>query len=234
MAPPKLLVFDLDGTLVDSRIDLANSVNATLIHFGKPALSNETVAAYIGDGVTTLVRRSLAHAHLIADEPDPHDDTFVAQAVDWFIAYYRLHKLDSTYVYDGVIESLTEIRDRNPRLAMAVLSNKPVRPSREICAALGISGFFFENYGGDSFGTKKPDPEGLRCLIDEAARLIGGKVWPSETVMIGDSHVDIETGRAVGALTLGCSYGLSPVTLAAAAPDLSVASARDWPLALKL
>ncbi len=225
---PRLLVFDLDGTLIDSRIDLTNSVNATLAHFGKPTLPEPTVASYIGDGASALVRRALAHAHLIADEADPHDDAFVAEALEWFIAYYRIHKLDYTYVYPGVLDSLTAIRDRHPHLPMAVLTNKPVRPSRAICKHFGLDRFFFANYGGNSFTTKKPHPEGLLTLIAAA------KTTPAETVMIGDSHVDVETARAAGARSLGCTFGLSPQSLSAAHPALTVDQASDWPAALGL
>lgn len=222
--PPKLLVFDLDGTLVDSRIDLCNSVNATLTHFDQRPLPKTIIAAYIGDGVHALVRRALAHTHAT----DPHNDDYVEAGVAWFIDYYRIHKLDFTYVYPGVIEAITAIRLRHPNLPMAVLTNKPVIPSREICRHFGFDQFCFAIYGGNSFQTKKPDPEGLLTLIAEAG------VTAAETVMIGDSHVDVETARAAGTLSLGCTFGLSPATLAAAGPDLSVDHAADWPAALGL
>ena len=163
-------------------------------------------------------------------QPDPHDDTFIDQALLWFIAYYRVHKLDFTYVYPGVVESLQHLRSLHPDLPMAVLTNKPVAPSRAICKHFGLDRFFFANYGGNSFASKKPDPEGLLRLIAEA----GQSISPSETVMIGDSHVDVETARACGAMSLGCTYGLSPMTLAAAKPDASVDHALDWPEALRL
>jgi phosphoglycolate phosphatase len=236
MAIPRLLVFDLDGTLVDSQIDLANSINATLTHFGKPELPSQTIATYIGDGASTLVRRALAHAHLIHAEPDPHDDAFIDEALAWFIAYYKIHKLDFTTVYPGVLESLAAIRERHPALLMAVLTNKPVMPSRAICEHFGLDRYFFQNYGGNSFPTKKPAPEGLLTLIREASALNPGAeaILPHEAVMIGDSHVDIETARAAGTRSLGCTYGLSPTTLAAAQPDRTVDHAGDWPTALNL
>ena len=168
MSAPRLLVFDLDGTLIDSQIDLANSVNATLAHYGRTQLPQDVIAAYIGDGASTLVRRSLAHAHVIAAEPDPHDDAFVEEALAWFIAYYKVHKTEFTYVYPGVREALEEIRARHPALLMAVLTNKPVDPSRALCMHFGLARFFFQNYGGNSFSTKKPDPEGLLTLLAEA------------------------------------------------------------------
>ena len=221
---PKLLVFDLDGTLIDSRVDLCNSVNATLTHFQQPTLPEHTIAAYIGDGVHALVRRSLAHSHAA----DPHDDALVEQAVEWFLVYYRAHKLDFTYVYDGVLDALADIRTRHPLLKMAVLTNKPVAPSREICRHFRIDRYCFAIYGGNSFHTKKPDPEGLLALIKEAG------VTAAETVMIGDSHVDVETARAAGTRSLGCTFGLSPASLLAAKPDLSVDHPSDWPAALSL
>src|SRR5215469_11259765 len=128
----KLLIFDLDGTLVDSRIDLANSVNAMLRHYGKPELPNDVIASYIGNGAPMLVRRSLG---------DPDDQSFVQEALLYFMAYYREHKLDTTYVYDGIKEALGTLQNaRNgssaPKMKMAVLSNKPVGPSKAIVEAL--------------------------------------------------------------------------------------------------
>ena len=231
---PRLIVFDLDGTLVDSQIDLANSVNAMLRHFNRPALPQPVISSYIGDGASALVRRSLAHAHLIADEPDPHDDVFIAEATTWFIHSYRRHMLEHTTIYPGVVESLTHIRRLHPSLPMAVLTNKPVHPSRDICAHFGLSPFFFQIYGGNSFPTKKPDPEGLLTLIVEASQLTGSAILPAHTVMIGDSHVDVQTARAAGALILGCTFGLSPESLIAANPDISVDNASEWPAALSL
>jgi phosphoglycolate phosphatase len=219
---------------VDSQVDLANSINATLSHFGKPQLPLETISSYIGDGASTLVRRALAHAHLIQDEPDPHDDAFIEHALAWFIAYYKVHKLDFTYVYPGVVDALEQIRRRRPSLPMAVLTNKPVLPSRAICRHFGLDRFFFQNYGGNSFATKKPDPEGLLALIRKASGLAGGAIAPHETVMIGDSHVDVETARAAGTRSLGCRYGLSPKTLEEAKPDAMVACASEWPKVLEL
>ncbi|MCL2659907.1 MAG: HAD hydrolase-like protein [Acidobacteriaceae bacterium] len=229
MTTPHLLVFDLDGTLVDSRIDLSNSINATLEHLGKPKLPNEVIASYIGDGASMLVRRSLGDP-----EGDQHDEEYVADALKYFLDYYRIHKLDYTYVYPEVIDALEAIRSAQPDMLMAVLTNKPVNPSRDICAHFGMDRFFFQNYGGNSFHTKKPDPHGLLTLISEASALAGKVILPSETVMIGDSDIDILTGRNAGAKTVGCSYGLSPHTLAAAHPDQLVNSPIEWKTILQL
>jgi phosphoglycolate phosphatase len=221
---PRLLVFDLDGTLIDSRVDLCNSINAMLEHLGKPTLPGEVIASYIGDGASMLVRRALGDP-----EGDVEDEQYVTEALVYFLDYYRIHKLDFTYVYPGVEEALLAIRAAHPDLPMAVLTNKPVNPSREICAHFGLDRFFFQNYGGNSFHTKKPDPHGLLALIAEASALIGEPVSPSETVMIGDSDVDILTAKNCGARSLGCTYGLAPHTLAAAEPTHIADSPMEWP-----
>ena len=215
---PKLVVFDLDGTLIDSQMDLANSVNATLKHLGRPALPDVVIATYIGDGVSMLVRRALGDP-----EGDVHDTEYVESAVTYFLDYYREHKLDFTYVYAGVVEALEEIRAELPGAATAVLTNKPVRPSRDICAHFGLDKYFFQNYGGNSFHTKKPDPTGLLALMAEA-----GGVRPAETVMIGDSAVDVLTARNCGARSVGCLFGLAPHTLEVAGPDAVVTSPLEW------
>jgi len=226
---PRLVVFDLDGTLIDSQIDLSNSINAMLAHLGKPALPHAVIAGYIGDGASMLVRRALGDP-----EGDVHDDEYVGQALAFFLDYYRVHKLDFTYVYDGVIEALDEIRAAYPGLPMAVLTNKPVRPSRDICEHFGLDRFFFQNYGGNSFHTKKPDPAGLLALIAEASALGPGAspIVPGEAVMVGDSDVDVLTARNCGARTIGCTFGLAPHRLAAASPDVLASSPAEWPKAL--
>ena len=213
----RLVVFDLDGTLIDSQVDLANSVNAMLEHLGKPVLPQAVIASFIGDGVSLLVRRALGDP-----EGDVHDEEYVEGALTFFLDYYRVHKLDFTYVYDGVFAALDAIRAAWPGVAMAVLTNKPVRPSREICAHFGLDRFFFQNYGGNSFHTKKPDPSGLLALMADAGAAA------AETVMIGDSDVDILTARNCGARSIGCMFGLAPDRLAVAGPDAIADSPEDW------
>lgn len=215
----RLLVFDLDGTLIDSGADLCASVNAMLRRFGRPALPEKVIATYIGDGAVRLVGRALG---------EPGDTALVDSAVTYFLDYYREHKLDQTYVYPGVFASLDSLRlePGGGARSMAVLTNKPIGPSQAICDALGLTPYFFRIYGGNSFATKKPDPEGLLALMDEAG------VTPEQTLMIGDSDVDVLTARNAGAWSLGCSFGLAPHTLLSTPPDCTVDAPADWPLAL--
>jgi phosphoglycolate phosphatase len=221
--PPRLLVFDLDGTLIDSRIDLCNSVNATLAHFGKSELPEAVISSYIGDGASLLVRRAFGDP-----EGDVHDEEYVTEALTFFLDYYRIHKLDYTYVYAGVLESLEAIRITNPKTLMAVLTNKPVNPSRDICTYFGLTPFFFQNYGGNSFHTKKPDPHGLKTLIAEASTIAGRTITPAETIMIGDTDVDVLTARNCGARSIGCTFGLKPHSLIDAPPDHLAHAPTDW------
>ncbi len=205
----KFLIFDLDGTLIDSRLDLIHSINAMLRHCGRPELPGDVIANYVGDGAPMLVRRALG---------DPDDEGSVQRALEFFLAYYREHKLDHTHVYAGIHGALAAIRGGDNELPrkMAVLSNKPVGPSRAIVEALGLGEFFSQVYGGNSFSTKKPDPLGAQALLKEAGCL------PKETVIVGDSSNDVLTGRNAGLWTCGVTYGFAPQTLELAPPDVMV------------
>ncbi|HVO60927.1 MAG TPA: HAD-IA family hydrolase [Terriglobales bacterium] len=209
----KLLIFDLDGTLVDSRLDLVHSVNAMLQHFHRPELPEDAIASYVGDGAPMLVRRALG---------DPDNEQFVQEALEYFLSYYRVHKLDNTHLYPGVREALEAIRDQDGTdRRMAVLSNKPVNPSRAIVDALGLGEFFVRVYGGNSFSTKKPDPLGVYTLLEETG------TRSDETIMIGDSSIDVITGRNADLWTCGVTYGFAPRTLDDAPPDVLVDSPSD-------
>jgi len=240
MERPRLLVFDLDGTLIDSSLDLCNSVNAALQGVGKSALPNAVIASYIGDGAAMLVRRALGDPGDVDAANASAGDALFHRAFDLFLEHYRIHKLDNTRCYQGVLDSLRAIRDRHPHLPMAVLTNKPVNPSRQICDALELAPFFFQNYGGNSFTTKKPDPEGLLTLMREAEELLKEcsaetrPLSPAEVVMIGDSDVDVLTARRVGARAVGCLFGLAPHSLHAVQPDRLVQHPSEWPEALGL
>ena len=210
----KLLIFDLDGTLIDSRDDLVASVNAMLLHLGRHPLPAEVIAGYVGDGAPMLVRRALG---------DPDDGQFFHSALRYFLDYYREHKLDHTFVYPGIMDALRAMQSGNGAGArrMAVLTNKPVNPSRQIIDALGLSEFFVQIYGGNSFHTKKPDPLGAQTLLQETG------ARPEETIIIGDSANDVLTGRNADLWTVGVSYGFAPHSLQDAPPDVLVGSPKE-------
>ena len=197
-----LIIFDLDGTLIDSRHDLANAVNATLRYMDREPLTNERVYSYVGNGAPVLVRRALGEGATDAE---------VAKALEFFLSFYADHDLDYTRLYPGVRETLDRLRDAGKR--MAVLTNKPVRMSRHIVDGLGVAPYFFQVYGGNSFETKKPDPMGVEALRKEARA-------PRETtLMVGDSSVDVLTARNAGIPCCCVTYGFQPESLADPAPD---------------
>ena len=211
----RLVIFDLDGTLIDSRLDLVHSVNAALRHIARPELPDDVIASYVGDGAPILIQRALG--------AEAADEALVRRGLEFFLSYYREHKLDHTTVYPGIAQALSAIQGSSngtPR-KLAVLTNKPVNPSRAIVDALGMGKFFSQVYGGNSFGTKKPDPEGARKLVEESG------VTPEQAVIVGDSPVDVRTGRNAGLWTVGVTYGFAPQTLEDDSPDVLVDSAHE-------
>jgi phosphoglycolate phosphatase len=214
----KLLLFDLDGTLIDSEKDLAASVNAMLRNFGRKELPLAVIDTYIGDGAPMLIRRALG---------DPAHAAIVQEALNFFLLYYRDHKLDSTVPYPGIPEALHKAESFDgQRRKMAVLTNKPVRASRDILAGLRLSQYFFQTYGGNSFETKKPDPLGAQTLMQEAGAA------SDETIMVGDSEVDILTARNANLWSIGVTYGFAPHTLERTHPDVLVDTVEELVQAL--
>ncbi|HLN01206.1 MAG TPA: HAD-IA family hydrolase [Bryobacteraceae bacterium] len=200
-----LVIFDLDGTLIDSSRDLANSVNATRAHLHLPPLENETVYSYVGNGAPVLIRRALG--------PDYTDDE-VQNALLYFLGYYRDHMLDHTVLYPGVREVLDRLRDSGVR--MAVLTNKPVRFSQAIIDGLGLHAHFRRVYGGNSFDQKKPHPIGIETLMTECG------ATRDETLMVGDSSVDVQTARNANVKVCGVTWGFQPETFAECPPDFLI------------
>lgn len=213
-AQVRALVFDLDGTLIDSKLDLALAVNATLVAAGRAELPHERIFGYVGQGALRLVERVMGDG-VTQDE--------VTHAHDFFLAYYRAHMLDNTILYPGVLECL-EALSSHP---MAVLTNKPWRFSREIVEGLGIAKYFREIHGGNSFETKKPDPFGMRAILTTFG------VEPGQSMMVGDSDVDVKTARNAGAWACGVTYGFGAETLAAFPPDILLDTLADLPAHLK-
>jgi phosphoglycolate phosphatase len=184
----RALIFDLDGTLINSKRDLIHSVNAMLVEMGRDTLHEDTISGYIGHGAPQLVARALGNG---AGEEERE------RALRFFLGYYEDHKMDSTCAYQGVLEALDELQG----FAMAVLTNKPVRVSGRILEALGLAKYFRLVYGGNSFETKKPDPLGARRILEEFG------MASEEAMLIGDSEVDVQTARNAGMLAVAVNYG---------------------------
>jgi phosphoglycolate phosphatase len=198
-----VLIFDLDGTLVDSKKDLTASVNYIRNRFDLPVLTEEEIARFIGNGALTLIRRALA---------GKATETNVQAALQMFLSYYRAHMLDSTALYPGVRETLDRLGD----CKLAVLTNKPVHFSCAMLDGLGIYKRFEAVYGGNSFDRKKPDPIGVHQILSDT----NGR--RERTWMIGDSAVDVLTGRNAGVVTCGVTYGYASETFRDAPPDFLI------------
>lgn len=199
----RLLVFDLDGTLIDSKEDLANSVNHALVEFGLAPLPRRLIYGYVGNGATMLIRRALG----------PEREEALPEVLGVFLDHYGRHLLDTTVPYPGVEGSL---REHSGRYEMAVLTNKPVGMTREILDGLSLSRHFVDVRGGDSFPSKKPDPEGLLGILGSRA------ASPVEALMVGDSAADVLAGKGAGTPTCGVTYGLGAGGFADHPPDFTI------------
>jgi phosphoglycolate phosphatase len=207
-----LVIFDLDGTLIDSKLDLAHAVNAMRAHLSMPPLDGEVIFSYVGNGAPVLVRRAIG--------PEP-DDAQHAAALAFFLQYYREHMLDNTVLYPEVKETLQALTAKGVK--MAILTNKPVRISEAILDGLGVSRHFCRIFGGNSFEQKKPDPIGIFALLQETSS------DPSHALMVGDSAVDIRTARNAGIQSCGVTYGFQPETLNDPKPDFLIDRIGDLP-----
>jgi len=188
VGPIRALVFDLDGTLIDSKQDLVLSVNATLRAIGRDELPADLVASYVGSGAPVLISKALG------DASDPEE---LRRALKYFLSHYEAHLLDHTRAYAGVREALAHLDGR----PMAVLTNKPANISVRILEGLGLAPFFKVIYGGNSFATKKPDPLGANTVLGDL------KVLAHEAVMVGDSEVDVQTARNAGMISAIVNFG---------------------------
>jgi len=206
----RVLIFDLDGTLIDSKLDLALSVNAMLRHSGRSEIAHESIFALVGNGAPVLVRQALG---------ETASDVEVDRALTFFLSYYHEHMLDNTVLYPGVSECLENLDGRS----LSVLTNKPVRFSREILKGLGIADCFQFVYGGNSFEKKKPDPIGVNTLLQHFSAA------PRDAMVVGDSIVDVQTARNAGTWACGVTYGLGSAQLPDSPPDLLLDNLAELP-----
>lgn len=218
----RVLVFDLDGTLIDSSHDLAGAVNVARGGMGLGPLSHAQVMTFIGNGARELVRRGISF------ESGAASDAEIERALGYFREHYSQHLLDQTQTYPGVREALDIFASRThgPPRTLAVLTNKPLRFTRPILDGLGLAPYFRYIYGEDSFPAKKPDPVGLLSILRDT------RAAPREAMLIGDSEIDVRTARNAGAWACGVSYGLSSEQLAACPPDLLLDSLLELPAQL--
>jgi phosphoglycolate phosphatase len=192
-----LVVFDLDGTLIDSRHDLADAANALIVEAGGRPLPVDAITAMVGEGAPLLIRRALKAAGVDLD---------LRAALPRFLEFYDERLLVHTRLYDGTHEALDALAARG---ALAVLTNKPQHPTERILDGLGIAAFFRWVVGGDTRHGRKPDPGGLNHLMSVA------DAAADETVLVGDSAIDLRTARAAGTRLCLVRYGFGFQTAAA-------------------
>lgn len=191
------MVFDLDGTLVDSLTDIANAANHVLTQLGLAPLSIDVVRSYIGDGARVLLQRALGERY----------QSRVDEALALFLPRYTQHLLDHTRTYDGIPEALAELSMAG--VVLTVLTNKPEGMARAILQGLDLAGYFTIVVGGDSLPQKKPDPAGLHHI-----RKLSGAA-PATMLLVGDTPVDLVTARAAQVAFCGVGWGFAPAALEA-------------------
>lgn len=204
-----LVVFDLDGTLIDSKQDLADSTNAVIASYGAAPLPVEQVAALVGEGARVLVTRALQAAGLDAEAS-------ASEALNRFRQAYAERMTRATRPYEGIVGV---VQQTATRAHLAVLSNKPDAPTHQLLDAFALARYFRWVIGGDSTFPRKPDPAGLRYIMGEA------EATPEETLFVGDSMIDIQTGRNAGVRVCVALYGFGKARgdLALEPNDLSAA-----------
>ena len=208
----RLLVFDLDGTLVDSSRDLATATNAALQRVApqSPPIPHETVRGFVGDGARVLMERSIRHARV---------DRSVDEVLPVFLECYAACLLETTELYPGIRKALDSLVDHGP--VLAVLTNKPGGFSRTILDSLGVGSRFSRVWGPDDAPARKPDPAGLLAQVTELGS-DPGNAW-----MIGDSPVDVKTARAAGVRVAGVTWGLNPEGVRQEGPDRLIDDPED-------
>jgi phosphoglycolate phosphatase len=200
-----LIIFDLDGTLIDSSRDLAVATNAMRANFGLGPLDQSVINSYVGNGAPALVHRALGQR---ASEQQQAD------ALQFFMQFYRAHSLEHTKLYPGVSEALENLLAAGHTLG--VLTNKPEKISQDILAGLAVAGHFFGIYGGNTFPQKKPNPIGILTMSNETG------IGLEETVMVGDSSVDVQTARNAEVRSCGVTWGFQPESFKEWPPDMLV------------
>jgi len=192
-----MIVFDLDGTLIDSARDLTEAASELVQEYGAEPIGEDVVVGMVGEGARILVQRALGHAGL---------DPAMPGALERFMAIYDRRLLNHTAAYDGIHEVLAMLVHAGP---LAVLTNKPVAPAERLLEVLGLRGFFSEVLGGDGVHPRKPDPAALRALAASAG---------AATVMVGDSPVDAATAEAAGCPFVLAAYGFGASKFGGHAP----------------
>ena len=209
-------IFDLDGTLIDSGLDIALSANFTRVHFGLPELPVPVVKSYVGDGVARLLDRTLGHddrTGLTGDDGRPVPEDMHAEAMGVFADHYGRHLLDNTRLFPGVLEVLARFR----RIPVHLATNKPRAFTDPILAGLHLAGAFGAVVCGDETPARKPDPAHLRLCLE------GQDIDPAAVVVVGDSPNDVHAARALGAVSVACTFGLvAPGLLKSSQPDFTI------------
>jgi phosphoglycolate phosphatase len=195
-ADKTVLIFDLDGTLVDSVPDLATAVNLALQDLGRATFDEDTIRHWVGNGAKMLMERALSGDTQIDPNLSP---TLNAQALDTFFTHYREHVCEQTKAYPDVSDGLAQLKQAG--YTLAIVTNKPYEFVPKIIEVMGWQGLFEMVLGGDSLPVKKPDPSPLLMVCQTL------NVSPSQSYMIGDSKNDILAGQNAGMDTLGLSYG---------------------------